>query len=208
MNYLDNNTKDLIYSNNIFVEDEKTRKMYNLTHGLTEPGEQKDRNYKWNFDKNTHVFGKPETMEKDGTKKSLQTDLLFSEYPQTKIGNKRLEDFRQATSSLVGTGKFKGTLNDNIPHNHAFGTRTMKDGNWNVGKCLSGNMDTNNRSMLTHDVDLGKSFNYTNKNKKLHPTDLINGHRLFGVPSVRTDLQQKGFRSVSDYTVSKSIYII
>lgn len=31
--------------------------MYNKTHGDFAPGEQKDRGYNWNFDKNKHTFG-------------------------------------------------------------------------------------------------------------------------------------------------------
>jgi hypothetical protein len=39
------------------VEDEEVRKMYIKTHGNFASGEQKDRNYNWNFDKTTHRFG-------------------------------------------------------------------------------------------------------------------------------------------------------
>ena len=49
-------------------EDEKTRKMYQKTHGLTIPGEQKKRDYNWPFETNNHVFGKGYPLEKDGCK--------------------------------------------------------------------------------------------------------------------------------------------
>ncbi len=159
--------------------------MYNFTHGLSEPGEQKDRNYQWPFEKNDHKFGKADYIEKDGAKKSLQTDLLYSDYPQTKIGTKRLEDFRQATASLIGRGKFKGTLNENISENFTFGVKTIKGDEWNVGKCLSGDSEKITKEMLEPDVDLGKSFNYTKKNPKLHPNKNIDYNRVFGVSSVK-----------------------
>jgi hypothetical protein len=177
-----------------------------LTHGHTLPGEQKDRNYNWYVDKHNHVFGKGEQMEQDGAKKSLRTDLLFSEYPITNVGQKRLEDYRQATSDLLGKGKFKGTLNPNIPNGFSFGVKSMKEGTWNVGKCLTGDMDSKRADMVVPDIDLGKSVNYRAKNTKLHPQhvdDNSTSNRLFGVPTVRSDLPSKEKKSVSDLTVSK-----
>ena len=194
-------SKDLIYARMNQQEDEKTLKMYQLTHGLTLPGEQKDRNYNWPVDKNNHIFGKGVVIEKDGAKKSLRTDLLESEYPKTKIGDKRLEDFRQATSDMLGKSKFKGTLNNSIPQDFTFGVKSLKENNWNVGKCLNGDPNVLNDKMLEVDPDLGKSVTYRSKNTTIWPkkTDY---DRIFGVPCVRNDLKMKEQRSVCDLTVS------
>lgn len=115
-----------------------------------------------------------------------------------------MEDFRQATSELLGKGKFRGTLNPNIPNDFTFGIKTMKDSNWNVGKCLFGDSDAKTKEMLTPDVDLEKSVNYRFKNPKLHPIDKdkLDYSRMFGIPSVRSDLVEKERKSVCDYTVS------
>ena len=49
--------KDIFKAQEGIVEDETVRKMYIKTHGNFDSGEQKDRNYEWNFDKTTHRFG-------------------------------------------------------------------------------------------------------------------------------------------------------
>ena len=183
------------------VEDEKTKKMYNFSHGLTDPGEQKERNYNWPINKDTHVFGKGQFIEKDGAKKSLMPDILVNNYPATKVGDKRLEDFRQATADMLGRSKFKGTLNSNIPNDYTFGVKSLKEGNWNVGKCLNGDPNSISEKMLEPDVDLGKTFLLRSKNEKLHPKG-FDTTRSFGVPSVRNDLPEKSRRSVTDLVVS------
>ena len=196
-------TKDLIYPKNKLVEDEKYKKMYQRTHGLSDPGEQKDRNYNWYVNKNQHIFGLNQPLEKDGCKKSLRPDLLESEYPKTLIGEKRLEDFRQATSDVVGRSKFKGTLRPDIdPTEYIFGVKSLRGVNWNVGKCISGDPEAKTELMMVPDTDLGKNVNFRSKNNTLHPKECESG-RMFGVPSIRTDLPTKNMRSVNDLTVSK-----
>ncbi len=49
--------KDILTAQVGVVEDEEVRKMYIKTHGNFGSGEQKDRNYNWNFDKSAHRFG-------------------------------------------------------------------------------------------------------------------------------------------------------
>lgn len=133
--YVDYNCKDVLYNGQL-EEPKSVKDLYNKTHGLTDPGQQKDRHYKWNVDKNNFVFGKSQPLEVDGTKNSLRTDMLEAEYPKTKIVSKRLEDFKKATSDVVGKSKFKGTMNPNIDEDHTFGAKTIIGENWNVGKYL------------------------------------------------------------------------
>jgi len=130
------NAKDLIYTQVNLEEKEPVKKLYQKTHGLSDPGEQKDRNYNWPVDKHNHVFGKTEPIEYEGTKKCLNSDFLEANYPKTKIVSKRLEDFRQATSDVVGRSKFKGTLSEKIEPNHSFGVKSLLGNNWNVGKLI------------------------------------------------------------------------
>lgn len=225
---LDYSSKDLIYPpNGNLAEDYWTKKKYYITHGLTDPGEQKDRNYRLNFDKHNHVYGLYQPLEKDGCKNSLRPDLLMNQYPKTLICDKRLEDFRQATADVVGKPRFKGTMPPELVNDHTFGVKTMKGNNWNVGKCLSGDPEGITQKHLEPDVDLGKSFNYRSKNRNLIPKSasvggissnsdqtaeeskcstgkadkLSDSNRVFGVPSIRTDLKPKEQRSVTDMNV-------
>ena len=191
--------KDLLYSGAKFNEAQEIKTMYNKSHGLTDPGEQKDRNYKWYVDKNIHAFGKTEPKEADGTKKSLSTDYLESQFPKTKIVDKRLEDFRQATSDMVGQPKFKGTLNTNIDDDHRFGSKNVLAGNWNVAKCIHGDPEQKTIKHIEPDLDLGKTVVYRSKMQNLKPKD-FDVEKTFGVPSIRQDLNPKSV-SISDLTV-------
>lgn len=182
--------------------------MYEKTHGHSEPGEQKVRNYNWPFNKSQHSFGKEQSIEQNGAKKCLENDFLLNLYPQTKVGNKRLEDFRQATANMVGKGKYKGSLPENITSEYVFGVKTIKDGDWNAGKCLSGEDSLRKEGSLKADLDLGRSVRYIQKNKLLIPNENIDLSKQFGVPSVRNDLKEKEFKSLSDYTVSNISKII
>lgn len=178
--------------------------MYNITHNYTSPGEQKDREYIWPVDKDKYVFGKKDNTEFDGVKKSLRTDLLFSEYPNTNIGSKRLEDYRQATNSLLGKSKFKGTMDTTkIPENFTFGSKSIKntDSTWNIAQCIHGNIDSLKPEYVTKDADLGKNILYNSKNSRLQPKSDIDPNRYFGVPSVRSDLKCKEKESICNITV-------
>ena len=175
------------------------KKLYSRTHGLSEPGEQKDRNYSWKVDKTNFVFGRPDNIEIDGAKKSLRIEFLDSTYPKTKIIDKRLEDYRQATVDVVGRGKFRGMMNVNLDENHVFGKKSIVGENWNVGKCISGDPDEKKEEHYNPDPDLGKNVLYRSKLSSLKPRN-VNSGRIFGVPSVREDLK-KTFVSINDNTV-------
>lgn len=105
-------------------EDKDTMLKYAKTHGHTEPGEQKNREYNWPVDKSKFIFGKPQPIEIDGCKKSLRTDKLESDFPLTKVVDKRVEDFRQANGQQLGTAKFKGTMRSDLPDDFRFGVKT------------------------------------------------------------------------------------
>lgn len=194
------NAKEILYSSNNLNESEEVKRLYNKTHGLTDPGEQMNRNYNWNLDKANHVFGKPEPVEWDGAKKSLMSDNLEGAFPKTVIAEKRLEDFRQATSDMVGRGKFRGALHADIKDDHTFGVKSVLEGNWNVAKCLNGDPNLINEKSLEHDPDLGKNILHRSKLTNAQPKEL-DPHKTFGVPSIRYDLKQRTKPSVSDLTV-------
>lgn len=204
MLFIDYNAKDVIYNGCLLNEPDDVKKRYQKTHGLSDPGEQKLRNYIWNFDKDKHAFGLPQDKEIDGAKKSLRTDELDAPYPLTKIVGKRLEDFRQATSDMLGRPKFKGTLHPNLGPDHMFGLPN-KFGAWNAGKCINGDPDEIRPEALLPDSDLGKDVKYKSKLDSLKPIE-YGMNKTFGVPSIRTDLPKKAFVSVSDLNVSLLLY--
>ena len=191
------NAKDLIYNGCPLKEDPDVKKLYFKTHGVTDPGEQSLRNFKFNFDQNEHKFGYAQEKELDGVKKSLKEDYLYNPYPQTKLVGKRLEDFRQATEDMLGKGKYLGTLAPKFYNDdHTFGLGSNFE-EWNVGKCIHGDQSTLNKNNLEPDIDLGRDVHYKNRVKNLQPSqrDL---NRTYGVPSIRNDLPKKELKSVSD----------
>ena len=191
-----------MYPSNPLSETPEIKNLYNRSHGLTDPGEQKNRNYNWNVDKNQHSFGKPQTIEMDGAKKSLAFDFIGSKYPKTTIVDKRLEDFRQATSDMVGRSKFKGTLHQSIGDNHSFGyaKNALNGEKWNVAKCIHGDPEVKNEKDFKADPDLGKSLLHKSKLHNIIPKE-PNASRTFGIPSIRTDLKKRPLSSVTDLAV-------
>lgn len=193
------NVKDLMYYSSNLEETEENKKLYKTTHGFSDPGEQKVRNYNWrNVDLNSHSFGKTQEMERDGVKKSLMSDYFQGNLPKTIIVDKKLEDFRQATEDMLGKTKYKGTLNENIPHDFVFGIKSIKknENNWNLAKCMYGDKT----KKIETDKDLGKSIVYKSKLSTIQPKD-FNNEIVYGTPSVRKDLPKKKNISVSDVTV-------
>jgi hypothetical protein len=179
--------------------------LYNKTHGLTDPGQQKNRNYKWNIDKDNFVFGKEEIREFDGTKKSLESDYLEANYPKSKIVDKRLEDFRQATGDVVGRSKYRGALHPSVDENFVFGAfKTSED--WNAAKCIYGDPEQKTDKYFEADPDLGKSLHNRTRLKNLQPIT-YDGKRTFGVPSIRYDLN-KTKTSISDNIVKLKLFYL
>ena len=196
------NLKEILYTCPNLNETEETKRMYRTTHGLTDPGEQTNRNYNWSVDKNKHTFGLPQEKEYNGTKKSLMTDLLEAQYPKTNIVTKRLEDYRKATTDAMGKTKYKGTLDPNLDEDFTFGVPSIKNvqDQWNIGKCLQGDVHNFNQT----DTDLGRSRLHRSKLPSMQPKD-FDPNKTFGVPSVRGDLPKKRNVSINDLNV-KNIY--
>ena len=191
------NAKELIYNGAPLKEDDEVKKLYYKTHGVTDPGEQSMRGFKFGFDPNDHKFGYFQEKELDGVKKSLRSDFLYNPYPQTKLVGKRLEDYRQATGDLLGKSKYLGTLAPKFYNDdHAFGKGSNFE-EWNAGRCIHGDETTVNNKSLEPDIDLGRDVHWKNKLKSLQPSqrDL---ERTYGVPSIRDDLPKKKLKSVSD----------
>jgi hypothetical protein len=192
------NLKEILYTCPNINETDDTKRMYRTTHGLTEPGEQKNRNYNWSMDKTKHSFGKPQEKEYNGAKKSLMTDLLEAEYPKTNIVTKRLEDYRKATEEGLGKTRYRGTVNPNLREDFTFGAPSIKnvDDHWNLGKCLQGDKNRN----IQAESDLGRSILHRSKLNARQPKE-YDPNRTFGVPSVREDLPRKRNVSVNDMNV-------
>lgn len=84
-----------------------------------------------------------------------------------------------------------------VPEGHAFGIRNQFGPEiWNAAKCISGEPTAKE---LQPDKDLGKSIKEGTRNIVRKPED---ENRIFGVPTIRTDIPYKEKRSIADYNVS------
>lgn len=136
------------------------------------------------------------------------TDNLQNPYPRTIIADKRLEDFRQATEDMLGRPKFKGTLSSAIGPDHTFGKRSELGDAWNVGRCINGDGSTVTNKSMEPDIDLGRDRHYASKLKSQQPIDR-DPNKVYGIPSIRSDLQKKTIVSVTDlknYGDEKDVY--
>ncbi|MCQ2821452.1 MAG: hypothetical protein MJ252_29685 [archaeon] len=192
-----NNAKDLIYSSSNLNESPEVKALYAKTHGLSEPGQQINRRYNWNFDVNNHVFGLSQEMEIDGAKKSLSIDTSDNLFPKTRIVDSRLENFRQATSDVLGMPKYHGTLNAKIGPDHVFGLPAKKSDNWTAGKCIFGDPKETTIESVEPDKDLGRSCRFRTKLRNLKPIE-YDPERICGVSSVRKDLPKRAKESVTN----------
>ncbi|OMJ80066.1 hypothetical protein SteCoe_19756 [Stentor coeruleus] len=171
-------------------EPEEVRKLYFISHGVTEAGEQMSRNYNWPINKNDHRFGMPDPPELNGVAMALRPETYGSSHPKTEIIKKTVEDFRNANHEELGKSKNLGTGLNNADSNRVFGVPTYKEP-WDAGQCIRGNPAPQE---LAPDKDLGKSTRFGFRND-FKPGDEV---RQFGVPTIRNDIEKKSFKSVAD----------
>jgi hypothetical protein len=89
-----------------------------------------------------------------------------------------------------------------VTQDFAFGVRNIQGtDNWNAAQCIHGQP---HERELVPDKDLGRSIKLGCTNVIKRPED---ENRIFGTPTIRTDIPYKAKRSVADYNVSINFYI-
>ena len=176
--------------NGVREERPEVREQYYKSHGVTEAGQQMSRNYKWPVDKTQHRFGKPEPPELHGVAMALHPESFASSHPKTEIIKKTVEDFRNVTHEELGKSKNLGTGRLAAEPDRIFGVPTYKEP-WDAGQCIKG---TPQQHELFPDKDLGKSNRFGFRNTVKTGDEL----RQFGVPTIRSDVEKKSFKSVAD----------
>lgn len=186
--------KDIFKAQEGIVEDETVRKMYIKTHGNFDSGEQKDRNYEWNFDKTTHRFGYGEQRLINGAAMSIHAERFENNFPKTVIVKKTVEDVKAVTQDLLGQSKNLGQGKPPMSDDHAFGIKNIVGNNiWNAAKCIHGEPT---EKEVQPDNDLGRCTKPGSMNVVRKAEDW---NRSFGTPTIRTDIPYKEKRSIADY---------
>jgi hypothetical protein len=84
-----------------------------------------------------------------------------------------------------------------VTDDHVFGVRNVVGNDvWNAAKCIHGQPTEKH---LQPDIDLGKSVKPGCRNTVRKEED---SNRVFGTPTIRTDIPFKEKRSIADYNVN------
>jgi hypothetical protein len=168
--------------------------MYQKTHGNIGAGVQNKREYNWNINPDQHVFGYGERVAPNQAARAVHSERFEASFPKTVIVQKTVEDIKSVAHDQLGKAKNLGQGAHPIPTDTIFGVRSLKDATeWNAAKCLSGNPTVRE---LRPDTDLGKSTRPGTRNIVRRTED---ENRVFGCPSVRTDIPMPKLKSVADH---------
>ena len=181
--------KNLLYPQ-VTEDESKHHAQYIKSHGAYEPGEQRERGYKW---ENTpvhpavHRFGLP-PGPKAGVE-GVQACMSTTGDGATRIISKRVAEFKNLAHDKLGQAKNLGMAGGRaLPPDHAFGVvKKKQEGEWGAAMCVQGDYSLEEQ---LPDPDLGKSVAPGWRNRI--------GERVFGVPTLRTDIPKPGTRSIGD----------
>ena len=185
-------TKRLLHPLERIVPEEE-RQMYIKSHANYLPGEQRHRGYNWvdqegMIDPAQYRFGGAvKEGEKAGVAKTFNPGLDPHWKRPDVVVEKLLEDYRELASEGLGTVKNLGFGKYTDPQ-HMFGVASQKGPEWGVRECI-GNYPPEEQMP---DKDLGKSVRPGWRNQG-------DPNRVFGVPSIRSDISAPMLKSVADH---------
>eukprot|EP00163_Fabomonas_tropica_P013620 TRINITY_DN25171_c0_g1_i1.p1 TRINITY_DN25171_c0_g1~~TRINITY_DN25171_c0_g1_i1.p1 ORF type:complete len:442 (+),score=88.56 TRINITY_DN25171_c0_g1_i1:280-1605(+) len=177
------------------VEDKEASEIYKRSHHAHAPGEQKRRGYNWQRvgatdnpdDPDDFRFGKTFKLGDDNVANTIDMDSNTSAITKTKIVARRQGDFRKDFKECLGHSKPVGRRNPELPPDHTFGVSTAGRDQWGAGALINGAFSKDEQKP---DKDLGKSV----RAPEVQDRDT----RVFGVPTVRTDVPEPIARSITD----------
>ena len=176
---------------------ETERQLYVKSHANYDPGEQRHRGYSWSTDKNGNALD-PDTFrfggdakdgELNGVAKAMNPALDANYKRPPVVVEKLLEDYRVVSTEGLGAVKNLGFGGDRVPHNHVYGMPSQSGPEWGVRECI-GNYTPDEQQP---DKDLGRSIRPGWRNIS------ANQARVFGVPSIRSDIPSPALKSVADH---------
>lgn len=113
-------------------------------------------------------------------------------FPKTVIVEKTVEDVKSTQQDILGKSKNLGQGQTTDP-NTVFGIKNKVDGQWNAAKCIHG--EPSMREIMP-DSDLGRCTKPGMRNTVRTDEDTT---RIFGCPTIRTDIPSKRLKSVADH---------
>jgi len=183
--------KDVMYNAVGISETQQTKDLYIKSHGMHEAGQQKNRDYSWPFNPKDQVFGKTDKNVVDEGRYCLQPETVDENFPKTQIIKKNVEDFRDYNRDHLGKTKNLAQTNSHVTSDHVYGYKPKEQDPWNAAKCITG--ESTFKDVQAED-SLGRATRFGYKNE-VKPGD---ESRVFGLPTIRTDVQKPALRSVAD----------
>ncbi|KAG7390435.1 hypothetical protein PHYPSEUDO_007958 [Phytophthora pseudosyringae] len=183
--------KELLYPSTSarLQNSQENEALYKRSHGSVAPGEQTNRNYRWEaakIDPAKHRFGvKPVGRDGGEVAEILNPEMNESAVPPA-VAPGHLAD-RRTLYDHLGKPKHLGAADiDNLPSDHVFGVTTQdSDSAW---LCIQGEYSAEEQQP---DPDLGRAVNHGWRNATADA-------RLFGIPTIRSDIPAPARRSVAD----------
>jgi EF-hand domain-containing family member B len=177
--------KEVIFPRGVEDDTGDMHKRYVKTHRDYQPGEQVDREYLWPAGVNPaqFKFGREENRTSGTTRDALTWDQAKQ---PTKIVLKRLEDYRAVSRDLLGEKKNYMQYPLPVPADFRFGARSSDSSN-TAASCLHFNSKVVVEVMP--EKDLGKCDVQGKRN--------ILSDRVYGLPSIRTDIPRPDIQSRS-----------
>jgi len=178
-------SKEVIFPRGVEADNACMHKQYVKTHRSYEAGEQADREYSWPEGVNPDMFkfGKTDTRLKTSAKDALTWEHAND---QTKVVLKRLEDYRGVSKEHLGERKNHMQLPLPVTADFRFGVRSTDNSN-SAAHCLHFNVKV--PAEVRTDSDVGKCEAIGKRN--------ILSDRVYGLPSIRTDIPKPDFASRS-----------
>lgn len=128
----------------------------------------------------------------NGAASSIHAERIDNAFPTTVIVEKTVEDVKGTIQDQLGVSKNLGT-GVRFHQDQVFGIKNDGKG-WNAAKCIHGE-PTQDREIMPDD-DLGRCTKINCRNTVRTESD---NDRVFGCPSIRTDIPGKRLKSVADH---------
>ncbi len=164
-------------------EQERVRAQYKLSHKSYEPGEKKNRSYNWNgIDPTTHQFGGAQTKADEG---GVAGCLRFS--VAAKDVHPAVVNHRAMTTDPLGKAKYRGLDAEAQQVLQQRLEARARSQDCSAEDCIKGFYSPEHQAP---DEDLGRAVRPGYRN--------FVGDRVFGAPTVRTDIPPPATRSIGD----------
>jgi len=179
------------------ASDEVYREQYIKSHHAYDVGQQKSRHYQWpsdiEKDKKGHVFGVGVGSHKAMNNTSGSIAQQFQLPPSQLVVSERAEAMQGLKDQL---GKSRNLLQGRAADpNMVYGRTDRRADDWDAKSCVEG--DYSHAEQMP-EADLGESVT---PGFRKDPSLLLGGRlagHAFGVPSIRSDIGVKSFKSVAD----------